>query len=260
MLCKYRTATLTLRLVNYLERGVPGQLRGLDRILKRYGTMDWPTVSAPAIEVADKGFTFGHDMEWMVNWTLTKGPIWNASQPNFFVQNAAWQPDFAPKGRPVKRNETIHRKRYAETLRTIARTNTSDFYTGGIAKNMVSTIKANGGNMTMKDLRDYSIVHRKPRQISYRGYNVTSTVSPSSGTVLLNILSVLNNYHDFFKAKNTTGLSTHRMVEAIKFGYAYVCGLPHYSGYHINIHTAELFWGPRLHPKHYHAGGYHVIL
>ncbi|KAJ5336310.1 hypothetical protein MYU51_012367 [Penicillium brevicompactum] len=197
---------------------VPGQLRGLDHILRKYGTMDWPTVTAPAIEVAEKGFLFGHDIQFLIDWTKENmKPTDNVT--NFWFDDEAWKPDFAPKGIPLHQNDTIKRLRYARTLQRIAETNTTDFYEGDIAKSMVKTIKDAGGNLTMKDLKDYSIVERKPRQIEYRGYNVTSTVAPSSGTVVLNILGVLNHYDDFFK--NSTHLSTHRMVEAMKFGYAY---------------------------------------
>jgi gamma-glutamyltranspeptidase/glutathione hydrolase len=84
-------------------------------------------------------------------------------------------------------------------------------------------MKNHGGNMTERDLMGYFVVHRRTRQVQYRNYTLTSTVAPSSGTVLLNILGVLNNYDDFFTNTSTRDLSTHRMVEAIKFGYAYVC-------------------------------------
>lgn len=184
--------------------------------------MNWPTVTAPAIEVAEQGFKFGHDMQFLIDWTQ-KNMRPNGTAPNFWFKDPAWMPDFAPGGKPVKQGDLIKRERYAKTLRTIAKTNTTDFYNGSIAQSMVKTIKDAGGNLTMQDLNDYKIIERTPRHIQYRGYNVTSTVAPSSGSVVLNILSVLDNYKDFFKSPNMTDLSTHRMVEAMKFGYAYVC-------------------------------------
>lgn len=161
-------------------------------------------------------------MQFLIDWTQ-KNMRPNGTAPNFWFEDPAWMPDFAPGGEPVKQGDLIKRERYAKTLRTIAETNTTDFYNGSIAQSMVKTINEAGGNLTMQDLNDYKIVERTPRHIQYRGYNVTSTVAPSSGSVVLNILSVLNNYNDFFKSPNMTDLSTHRMVEAMKFGYAYVC-------------------------------------
>lgn len=206
-----------------MQSAVPGQLRGLNHILKRYGRLSWQTVIQPAIEVADSGFIFGHDMEWMVNWTLKNAPLLNPAQPNLFVQDPAWQPDFAPNGKLLKRGDIMTRKRYAEALRNISRNGAEDFYTGSTAKTMLRAMKNHGGNMTERDLMGYFVVHRRTRQVQYRNYTLTSTVAPSSGTVLLNILGVLNNYDDFFTNTSTRDLSTHRMVEAIKFGYAYVC-------------------------------------
>lgn len=210
-----------------IKSAVPGQLRGLEHIRQRYGKLDWQTLIAPAIEVADTGFLFGHDMQWMVNWTLKNAPLLNSSQPNLFTQDPAWKPDFAPNGTLLQRGDIITRKRYAEALRNISRNGAEDFYTGSTARTMLQAIRNHGGNMTERDLMNYTVVHREPRQIEYRNYTLTSTVAPSSGTVLLNILGVLDNYDDFFTNPSTTNRSTHRMVEAIKFGYAYVCGGPY---------------------------------
>jgi gamma-glutamyltranspeptidase/glutathione hydrolase len=207
-----------------MNSGVPGQLRGLEYIRKRYGKLDWKTLIAPAIEVADTGFLFGHDMEWMVNWTLKNAPLLNSSQPNLFTQDPAWKPDFAPNGTLLKRGDIMTRKRYAGALRNISDNGAEDFYTGSTARTMLRAIRHYGGNMTERDLMNYTVVQREPKQVQYRNYTLTSTVAPSSGTVLLNILGVLDNYDDFFTNASTTNRSTHRMVEAIKFGYAYVCG------------------------------------
>ena len=161
-------------------------------------------------------------MEWMLYWTLKNAPLLNSSQPNLFLQDPAWRPDFAPNGKPLKRGDIMTRKRYAEALRNISKNGAEDFYTGSTARSMLQAIRNHGGNMTERDLMSYSVVRRTPRQVQYRNYTLTSTVAPSSGSVLLNILGVLNNYDDFFSNISTRGLDTHRMVEAIKFGYAYV--------------------------------------
>jgi gamma-glutamyltranspeptidase/glutathione hydrolase len=173
--------------------------------------------------VADVGFLFGHDMEWMVNWTLKNAPLLNSSQPNLFLQDPAWSPDFAPNGNPLKRGDILTRKRYAEALRNISKNGAEDFYIGSTARTMLQAIRNHGGDMTERDLMNYTVEHRRTQQVQYRNYTLTSTVSPSSGSVLLNILGVLNNYDDFFTNASKRGLDTHRMVEAIKFGYAYVC-------------------------------------
>lgn len=43
-------------------------------------------------------------------------------------------------------------------------------------------------------LLGYKAVVRTPANVNYRGYKVTSTVAPSSGTVVLSALNILNGY------------------------------------------------------------------
>ena len=76
--------------------------------------------------------------------------------------------------------------------------------------------------MTLDDLRNYTIALRDPVQIDYRGFKVTSTSAPSSGVVGMSVLKILDGYDDFF-SPGTTNLSTHRLDEAIRFGYGQVC-------------------------------------
>lgn len=72
--------------------------------------------------------------------------------------------------------------------------------------------------MALEDLQDYTVLTRDTAQIDYRGYQVTSTTSPSSGVIALSILGILDTYDDFFTPDNVN-LSTHRLDEAIRFGY-----------------------------------------
>ncbi|OQD95745.1 hypothetical protein PENSOL_c019G01881 [Penicillium solitum] len=72
--------------------------------------------------------------------------------------------------------------------------------------------------MTLDDLSSYSVPIRSVSQIDYRSFKVTSTTAPSSGIVAMSVLKALNTYDNFF-APDNVNLSTHRMDEAIPFGY-----------------------------------------
>lgn len=77
--------------------------------------------------------------------------------------------------------------------------------------------------MTLDDLSSYSVPIRNVSQIDYRSFKVTSTTAPSSGIVAMSVLKALNTYDNFF-APDNVNLSTHRMDEAIPFGYGEVGG------------------------------------
>jgi len=137
---------------------------------------------------------------------------------DFLSVDPAWALDFAPNGTRLGLGDIITRKRYADTLEIIANQGPDAFYSGPIAETMVKALQAANGTMTLDDLRDYTIAIRNVSEIDYRGYRIVSTTAPSSGVVLLNVLKILEGYDDFFSS-GSLNLSTHRLDEAIRFGY-----------------------------------------
>ncbi|KAF7118642.1 hypothetical protein CNMCM5793_008180 [Aspergillus hiratsukae] len=194
-----------------LASGVPGELRGLEHLHKKYGSLPWSVLVQPAIRTARGGFPVGRDLVKYMNSAVGNGK-------DFLVENPTWALDFAPNGTRVGLGDIMTRRRYADTLETIANKGPDAFYAGPIAETMINALQAANGTMTLEDLRNYTVAIRNVSQIDYRGYQVTSTSAPSSGTVAMSILKILSTYDDFFAAGNVN-LSTHRLDEAMRFGY-----------------------------------------
>lgn len=186
-------------------------MRGLEYLHKNYGKLPWAEVMMPAVKVARDGFPVTEDLIRYMD-AATAGQI------DFLTQDPTWALDFAPNGTRVKLNDTITRKRYADTLEAIAFRGSDAFYTGPIAETMIAAIQNANGTMTMEDLQNYTVATREPAQIDYRGYKLTSGSAPSGGTVALGILKIVEGYRDFFH-ESTLNLSTHRLDEAMRFGY-----------------------------------------
>ncbi|KND87087.1 Gamma-glutamyltranspeptidase 1 [Tolypocladium ophioglossoides CBS 100239] len=220
-----------------LASGVPGELRGTEYAHKKYGKLPWADVLAPAIKVARYGFTVTEDLVRYMD-----------SGPNkFLTEDPTWAIDFAPHGRRVKLGETMTRKRYADTLERIANEGADAFYTGAIAKARIAALQARNGTMTLQDLKNYTIALRKPVQITYRGYKLTSSNAPSSGVVALSALNTVNGYTGFDKPAQVN-LTTHRLDEAIRFAYgqrsklgdpSFVDGVLNYTEHMISPGTGE---------------------
>lgn len=140
---------------------------------------------------------------------------------DFLVNEPAWAIDFAPNGTRLGLGDTITRKRYAATLETISKEGVGAFYSGPIAEATINALQAANGTMTVEDLRNYTVALRNSSTIDYRGHKITSTTAPSSGIILLAILNTLSGYPHFFEP-NGINLSTHRMDEAMRFGYGEV--------------------------------------
>ncbi|QYT06315.1 Gamma-glutamyltransferase [Trichoderma simmonsii] len=217
-----------LSIYSGLASGVPGELRGTEYIHNKYGALPWAHVIKPSIEVARNGFKVTEDLISTIKST---------SPNNFLTEDPAWAIDFAPKGRLVRLGETMTRKRYADTLESIARHGADAFYTGPIANATIRALKAAGGIMTLEDLKNYTVAIREPLQINYRGYKLTSTSAPSSGAVVLSALNTVSGYENFGHP-DQVNLTTHRLDEAIRFAYgqrtelgdpSFVEGLDKYS-------------------------------
>ena len=195
--------------------GVPGEVRGLEYLHKKYGTLPWSTVMEPAIRTAREGFPVSQDLVRYMNLAVGDGE-------DFLAIDPSWALDFAPTGTRLGLGDIITRRRYADTLEMIAEHGPDAFYAGPIAETMINALRGANGTMTLEDLGNYSVAIRDIAQIEYRGYTVTSTSAPSSGSVAMSILKVLETYHDLFSSETTLNISTHRMDEAIRFGYGQV--------------------------------------
>ena len=179
-----------------------------------YGALPWEVVMEPAIRTARRGFTVNEDLvAYMEEAT--------EDQQDFLTKDPTWAMDFAPNGTRLGLGDTITRRRYADTLETIARRGADAFYSGPIAETMVNAVQAANGTMTLEDVKNYTVAFRDIASIDYRGFKITSGTAPSSGIVLLSILKLVNGYNDFF-GPTSLNLSTHRLDEAMRFAYGQV--------------------------------------
>ncbi|KAF7896558.1 hypothetical protein EAF00_006572 [Botryotinia globosa] len=191
---------------------VPGDLRGLEYLHNKYGQLPWQIVCNPAVHIARNGFPVTEDTVYYMQ------AVKNQVGWNFLEEDPNWAMDFAPNGTLLELGDIMKRERYANTLETIANKGASAFYEGEIAEATIATIKATNGTMTLADLKDYEIKIRNPINITYRGYTIHSTGTPSGGSIALSILKTIEGY-DMYKESDLF-LNTHRLDEAMRFSYA----------------------------------------
>lgn len=172
----------------------------------------------------------------------------NAPNTSWLVTNPTWAIDFAPNGTIVKLNDTMTRKRYADTLEEISEKGASAFYSGAIAEATIAALQAANGTMTVADLQNYTVAIREPSNITYRGYKLHSLSAPASGAVMLSIMKIIEGYTDI-GSPETRNLSTHRIDEAMRFAYglrtemgdpSFVSGMTEYENEITNASTAAL--------------------
>ena len=166
---------------------VPGEVKGMLYALDNYGTMSREEVMAPAIQLAEEGFTVSDITSRDIKdayGTIIRFP---ATEKLYLDEN----------GFPYEPGDTIRNPDLAATLRTIAAEGESAFYTGDIAQKIVDAVQAEGGCLTMEDMANYEIHVGEPVHGTYRGYDVYSSNLPSSGgSIILEILNILENMGD----------------------------------------------------------------
>ena len=196
--------------------GVPGTVRGWHAALRRYGTMDFAQVLAPAIRVAEDGFEVGPNFH-RIN-TLNE-----AKFSRFSSTSALYLKD--GKALPIG---SLHRNPdLARTYRDIAHGGVKAFYTGPIAASIVSTVnhppvhsgvRVVAGDMTLADLADYEARLRQPVRSTYRGYEVYGMPAPSSGGIA--VAQALNLMETFDLAGKSRNEIEHLYIEASRLAFA----------------------------------------
>ncbi len=183
---------------------VPGSLAGLAHALKEYGTLDLKTVMAPAIRLAEEGFTVNR---------LLAGIVANQSEKlaRFPESRAIYMPD----GSPLREGDKFYHKDLARTYRMIVEQGPDVFYKGRLAEAIVREIKLGGGWLDTEDLHNYRVLKKGPVTGSYRGYEIVSMPPPGSGVLVIELLNILEGF-DMAAMGHNTAESIQVMVEAMR--------------------------------------------
>lgn len=211
-----------LSLYGGLASGVPGELRGLEHLHKNYGTLPWKHLMQPAIRLARYGFNVTEDLvRYMASAT--------AGTYDFLTYDETWALDFAPNGTRLGLGDIMTRKRYANTLESIAEYGPDAFYHGAIANATITALQKSNGTMTLSDLANYTVEIRQTSNITYRGFKMHSGSAPSSGAVVMSIMKIVEGYD--MSSPSQLNFSTHYLDEGMRFAYGQrtLLGDPTYS-------------------------------
>ncbi len=191
--------------------GVPGVPRLLEVLHERHGTLPWADLFAPAIRLAEEGFTVSPRLA---------GSISSYAERLATTQSAALF--LHHDGTPLAEGETMRRPALAATMRAIAEGGADAFYSGDIAASIVAAVAAEPvpGSMTAEDLASYEVIDRAPVCMEYReAWLVCSMGPPSSGaTTVGQMLGLLNNFPAPQSAADPT--FWHLFGEASRLAYA----------------------------------------
>ena len=189
---------------------VPGDVKGLLYALDTWGTLSRGAVMAPAIEMAEDGFTVSH---------ITSRDIKDAYRA-IIRYDSTMAIYLDEDGMPYEAGDVITNPDLARTLFLIADQGEEVFYRGEIAEKIVAAVRADGGCLTLEDFADYDIHVTEPVHGTYRGYDIYSSNLPSSGgTIIIEMLNILENF-DVGSLDPESPAYFHLLSEVMKLCYA----------------------------------------
>jgi len=188
--------------------GVPGTVAGLWEAHRRYGSLPWADVVAPAIRLTE-GI--------VIRERLARSLAMIGTELNDFPATARI---FLPAGRVIGLGDTLVQRDLAETLRRIQRAGRDGFYTGRTADLFAAEMRRGGGLITRADLAAYQPAWREPIRFTYRGDTVVSMPPSSSGGVTLAMIAGILEGYDLGKLQWHSPRHIHLLTEAFRRAYA----------------------------------------
>jgi gamma-glutamyltranspeptidase/glutathione hydrolase len=210
------------RVTSGLGVGVPGTVAGWDLARRRFGTMPFSRLMAPAAQIAETGFVVDRTFAEQTEANRQRFRLFPATQALYLTATGE-----TPAIGTRLRNPDL-----ARTYREIGRRGPAAFYSGPIAADIARTVQqppvaagtttpVRAGTMTTADIAAYRALGRRPVRTTYRGYDIWGMAPPSSGGQAVGeALNILERFPLSGATPATTGESLHRYLEASRLAFA----------------------------------------
>ncbi|WP_405812066.1 gamma-glutamyltransferase [Streptomyces sp. NBC_01520] len=198
--------------------GTPGTPATWDKALDAWGTKSLRQLLKPAERLARDGF--------VVDDTFRSQTAGNQAR---FADFPASADLFLPGGQLPVVGSVFKNPDLARTYETLGREGIDELYRGGIAQDIVSTVRTppvdpaaarvvRPGDLTAKDLQSYKALRQAPTRIGYRGLDVYGIAPSSSGGT--SVGEALNILESTDLSKATQAQYLHRFIEASRIAFA----------------------------------------
>ncbi len=159
--------------IGWRASGVPGTVRGLELLHKKYGRLKWRDVVRPSVRLARSGFVVSYPIARSLRGA--ERTLGQFAESRRIYQNS---------GKYYEAGDRLKLPELARTLARIEKRGAAGFYEGETARVLTAEIAKNGGLITEEDLRAYQAVERKTLNGQYRGYDVIAAPPAFSGGIV----------------------------------------------------------------------------
>jgi len=161
---------------------VPGFMKGLEEVHGKYGKLPFARLFEPSIYIAEQGMEVSPNLEGYFEWR--KGPLSRLEETRKTLLKA--------DGSIYKTGEIFKQPALAKSLRRIAKEGASYMYEGEWAEKLVAAVQADGGKLSMQDLKNYEVIWSEPLKTEHNGYEVLGSSSLGGR----NVITALNLARD----------------------------------------------------------------
>ena len=193
-------------------------VRGMEFIHRRWCTRPWAELFAPAIRLAEEGWTVGGHLaeRWKARSTR---PEDSSLFDKLHVTPEGRRIYLKHDGQTYDAAERIINANYAKTLRRLAEHGADDFYTGKLSTEIAADLGAHGSWITSQDLADYRVREEPTVAATYRDWTIQTSQPPHGGPTLAAILNILEGY-DLAALGHNSPAYIHLVAMAMKAAFA----------------------------------------
>jgi gamma-glutamyltranspeptidase/glutathione hydrolase len=185
---------------------VPGAVAGWDALRRRFGSMPFAKLLAPAIFYAENGFPLA---EWGSRFWIN----------NALMKQPGYAETYMPGGVKPGLGDTFKNPALGESLRQIAARGKEVYYKGNLGRTLVEFLQKQGGFHTLEDFAEYEPEWVEPVSTTYRGWTVYELPPNGQGIAALAMLNIMELF-PLAEYGHNSAAALHVMIEAKKLAYA----------------------------------------
>ncbi|HEX4942724.1 MAG TPA: gamma-glutamyltransferase [Usitatibacteraceae bacterium] len=204
----------------------PGTPGGILTMLAEFGKLSLAEVLEPAIAMAD-GYPIEAQLAGYIERQRAHLMQWPDSRRIMLPGAADHAPEAGEMFRQPDLAATLRKLVEAEkaalaagkTRRQAIEAAQDRFYRGDIARDLVASVRAQGGLFTEADLAGWKVRLEEPVMTSYKGIDVYKLTAWTQGPVMLQALNILGNFDLKAMGYNSTRY-IHTVYQAMNLAYA----------------------------------------
>ncbi len=156
---------------------VPGAVRGWFDLLERFGTRSFAALASDAVAFARDGVTLSAEAGMVIERSKAR-------------QGPAWQAIYGT----AASGAVLHQPGLARTLEVLGVEGPEPYYSGRIGDAIVAAVQADGGLLTLDDLRVHRGTWVAPLSAAYRDAEIVELPPPSQAVGVLEALRIVESW------------------------------------------------------------------